>query len=93
MNIVFYLTLLQFAFAYSVRLPESSLQTTIDALRELNQRLVNEVVDLRKECKKLRNFAGIWDNENPDAPHSTPLTLRECFLERFPDQNVVSQSE
>jgi hypothetical protein len=83
---------LQFASAYTITLPDSSLQTTIDALRELNQRLFNEIVDLCKECNQLKNFAGIWDNENPDAPHSTPFTVREFFLERFPDQSVVAQS-
>jgi hypothetical protein len=56
---------------------------TVQRLRDLNTRLTQEILDLRKECKKLRDFAGIWDNENPNAPHSTPFTLKESFLEKF----------
>jgi hypothetical protein len=85
MRIGLYIWLLNFfggTSAYAIMVDNSLLKTN-QKLRDLNNRLTFEIVDLRKECKKLRDFAGIWDNENPNAPHSTPFTLKESFLEKF----------
>lgn len=75
---VIYLTIFNFLVSAEVYRPTAS---AFQSLRELNQRLVSEIIDLRNECKKLRDFAGIWDDKHPSAPHSTPFTLKEYFLE------------
>ncbi|RYE21588.1 MAG: hypothetical protein EOP45_09375 [Sphingobacteriaceae bacterium] len=73
------------AEAYSVPSVPSHLPSTSDSqndvirsLRELNQRLVEEIVHLRAQCTMLR------------APHPTPITLKDSFLQSdFFEKDII----